>query len=156
MSSLTPPGLVGQMLTLVREEAYLWEIGNEVSEHLGGGRTVVHGPWRTEDCRAVLLRWFDAGWLDCVAVARTHTVRKPDEVRHHTYDTDWQKRATLVGTHWVLNRADARMLLDDPALWKQDGPGGPVCLSRTDATDDLRYEDWAALVADLAERSDGA
>jgi hypothetical protein len=149
MTSLTPPGLAGQMLTLVYEEAFLPEIGNEVTEYLGGGRTVVHGPWGIDECRAVLLRWFDAGWLDCVAVEQTHTVRKPEEVQHHRYDAEWQARATLVGSHWVLGRADARALIDDPALWSVDGPGAGVCLSRTDATDGLVYADWTAAVSDI-------
>jgi hypothetical protein len=137
------------MLTLVWEEAFLWEIGNEFTEYLGGGRTFVHGPWPVEDCRAVLLRWFDAGWLDCVAVERSHPVGKPDDLQHHTYDTDWQSRAALVGTYWVLDRTDARHLIENPDHWKQEGPGASVCLCRTDAADDLKYEDWAALVSDI-------
>ena len=90
MTSLTPPRLAGQMFTLVHEESFLWEIGGEVIELLGGGRSFVQGPWRVEDCRAVLLCWFDAGWLDGIAVAQSHTARKPAEIQHYTYDTDWQ------------------------------------------------------------------
>ncbi|SOD72077.1 hypothetical protein SAMN05892883_1512 [Jatrophihabitans sp. GAS493] len=137
------------MLTLVYEEAPFWEIGSPVTEYLGGDQTFVEGPWSIESCSAVLLRWFDAGWLHCIAVARSHTIRKPAEIHRYTYDADWQSRATLNKDYWVLQRSDARALVADPARWSTGGPDAGVCLCRTDATDSMTFAEWAAAVSDI-------
>lgn len=41
-----PSDLVRQMRVLVAEEAFLWGLTTRVTDYHGGGKRVVHGPWR--------------------------------------------------------------------------------------------------------------
>lgn len=53
---------VNEMYWLAHEEGYLWEAPLGAIDKLPSG-DVVHGPWRQEDCAAVLSAWHAAGLL---------------------------------------------------------------------------------------------
>jgi hypothetical protein len=145
LDSLTPPGLAGQLITLIYEEAYLAEVGEQVTEYLGDDRTVVHGPWDVVTCSRLLRRWFEAGWLELYAFASVDT------------DAPWRARTTVSGSNGefrTLDRSDTAALLADPATWSQDADGAGVMLCRTDATDGKVLDDWIALVADIEGTSE--
>jgi hypothetical protein len=136
--SLTRPGVVGETVVLIYEEAFLWEITIGMTEHVSQGRTFEHAERPAGICRELLLRWFDAGWLDCIAWTQ------------FTFQADWVSRAARDGDFYTLDRADARALLDNPALWLDEGPAAGVSLCRTDATDGFGFSNWARAVADIA------
>ena len=88
-----PSNLVRQMRVLIAEEAFLGDLTTQVTDYYGGGRKVVHGPWQAGDCQRVLLRWFDSGLIDCIAIAWA-TAKGSREVINYEYDASWRSRAT--------------------------------------------------------------
>src|ERR1700755_1484032 len=52
----------------VVEESPLWSLTARVVDHLGGGRTIEHGPWSPGECSMLLLRWFATGWLEFISL----------------------------------------------------------------------------------------
>jgi hypothetical protein len=136
------------MRLLIAEEAPLWDVTPEVTDYLGGGRTITHGPWRADDCRQILGRWFECGLIDCIAVSWATKVRS-DEVVHYEYDADWRTRATEDGQHLILARDDAGALLNDPSTWREDGVGAGVMLCASDQADGLSFDAWFDKLAGL-------
>jgi hypothetical protein len=108
-----PADLVSQMRAVIAEEAFLWELTEQMTDCYDGGKTVVHGPWQADDCRQVLLRWFDRGLLDCIAY-NWGTAAGTGEIVHYQYQASWRSRASDVGEHLILHRQDAPALLGDP------------------------------------------
>ncbi|MDG6106822.1 hypothetical protein Daura_29670 [Dactylosporangium aurantiacum] len=144
-----PSDLVQQLWLSVMEEVFLWNIGTLITDYRGGA-AVSYGPWAAEDCRLVLLRWFDRGLLDCVATRRATTVGT-GEVVHYEYEADWRDRATVHGQHLILARDDAGALLRDPGTWRTDGVGAGVMLCRSDDSDGWSFDDWFAALAGLPD-----
>ena len=92
MTSDDRSDLVSEMYALVREQAPLHEVTHEVRD-LVGETEVVHGPWRTSDCRSVLEPWHRAGWLELVADVR------PPSGAHRA---PWLEHARRDGAYLVL------------------------------------------------------
>ncbi len=143
-----PSDLVSQMRALVAEEAFLWELTQEMTDYLGAGTTVVHGPWQAEDCQRILLRWLDRGLVDCIAVAWA-TRLDSGEIVHYEYNAGWRSRATGVGQHLILDRDDAHALVGDTATWDREGAGAGVMLCESEATEGLSFDDWLEALAGL-------
>jgi hypothetical protein len=59
--------LVNEMYREIFEEAPLWSIGDSITDYLGRGETITHGPFSRAECSELLTRWYDLGWLDLVA-----------------------------------------------------------------------------------------
>ncbi len=150
MTRREPSDLVRQMRALIAEEAFVWGLTEQVTDYLGGGREVVHGPWQEGDCRRVLLRWFDTGLIECIAVAWGTTVGSGEIVRCE-YTASWRSRAAERGQFLVLDHADARALLADPAAWDREGAGAGVMLCESDAAEGLSFGDWLDALAGLPE-----
>ncbi|WP_322921025.1 hypothetical protein [Nocardioides renjunii] len=134
--------LVSEMFTLVMEQAALGEVTRAVTDLLGDGREVVHGPWQPDECRAVLEPWHQAGWLDLVADA---------EPPSGLADAPWRDRAARDGAYLVLDAADARALLAAPARWVAGTADGEVMLCVSDSGSAREYAEWLRLAGD-AER----
>jgi hypothetical protein len=145
-----PSGLVRPMRVLIAEEAFLWELIEQVTDYYGGGKKVVHGPWQAEDCQRVLLRWFDSQLIDCIAVAWV-TTKGSREIVRCEYNASWRSRATERGQFLILNREDARALLSDPATWDRQGAGAGVMLCESDAAEGLLFDDWLDALVGLPE-----
>lgn len=148
--SRAPSDLAREMRVLVAEEAFLWELTKEVTDYYGGGKTIVHGPWRAEDYQRILLCWFDRGFVDCIALAWA-TTKGSGEIVHYEYVASWVSRATEAGQHLTLDRADARALLGDPAAWDLEGVGAGVMLCESEAAEGLSFDDWFDALAGLPE-----
>ncbi len=144
-----PSDLVREMRILIAEEAFLWELTGQVTDYLGGCTSVVHGPWQPGDCRRVLLRWFDSGLIQCIADAWGTTGSR--EIVHFEHDASWRSRAAERGQFLILDREDARALLDDPATWDRDGAGAGVMVCESDAAEGLSFNDWLDALAALPE-----
>jgi hypothetical protein len=138
------------MRLLVAEEAPLWELTQQVTDYLGSGRTVAHGPWSADDCRQILGRWFECGLVECIAVSWATKVRS-DEVVHYEYDADWRTRATERGQYLVLARDDAGALLADPGTWRADGIGAAVMLCESDQAAGLSFDAWFDTLSGLPD-----
>ena len=138
------------MRGLIAEEAFLREVTHQVTDHYGGGKTVVHEPWQAEDCQRILLRWFDAGFVDCIAVAWA-TTKGSGEIVHYEYDASWRARATAVGQHLILDHEDARALSSDSETWDREGDGPGVMLCESDKAEGLSFDDWFDALAGLPE-----
>jgi len=145
-----PSDLVREMRILIAEEAFLWELTEQVTDYHGGGRSVVHGPWQAGDCRRVLLRWFDRGLIQCIADAWGKTAGSR-EIVHFEHDASWRSRAAERGQFLILDREDARALLDDPATWDREGAGAGVMVCESDATEGLSFGDWLDALTGLPE-----
>lgn len=145
-----PSDLVRQMRVLIAEEAFLWEITQQMTDYYGGGKTVVHGPWQVGDCQRILLRWFDCGLVDCIADAGV-TTGGSGEIVYYEHNASWRSRATEVGQHLILDRQDVRALLSDPATWDRVGAGSGVMLCPSDKAEGLSFDDWFAALAGLPE-----
>jgi hypothetical protein len=144
-----PSDLVSQMRVLIAEEAFLRELPQQMTDYYGGGgKTVVHGPWQAEDCQRILLRWFDRGLVDCIALA-WGTIVRSDEIVRYEYNASWRSQATEVGQHLILDREDARALLADTATWDTEGVGAGVMLSESEAADGMSFDDWFDTLAGL-------
>lgn len=141
-----PSDLVREMRALVAEEAFLWELTQQVTDYYGDAQVVVHGPWKAEDCQRILLRWFDAGLLDCTADAQ----RMPGASESNA---SWRARATEAGQHLILAREDARALLSDSTTWDQDGIGAAVMVCESDEADGVSFDDWFAALAGLPDHT---
>ncbi len=146
-----PSGLVRQMRALIAEEAFLGDLATQVTDYYGGGKKVVHGPWQAGDCQRVLLRWFDSGLIDCIAIAWAVTMGSREIVRYE-YNASWRSRATERDDGFLtLDREDARELLSDPATWGQEGAGAAVMLCESDAAEGLSFDDWLDALAGLPD-----
>jgi hypothetical protein len=139
------------MRVLVADEVPLWGITHQTTDYYGDGKTVVHGPWQAADCRQVLLRWFDNGFIECVAISWGTQVGSGDVV-HCEYDGDWRSRATESGQHLTLAQSDARALLSDPSTWEIDGVGSGVMLCASDSAYRLPFDGWFVELAGLPEQ----
>ncbi len=148
--SRPPSDLVRQMRVLIAEEAFLGELTKQVTDYHSGGKMVVHGPWQAGDCQRILLRWFDRGLVDCIAVAWA-TTKGSGEIVHYEYSASWRSQATEAGQYLTLDRADARALLGDPATWDPEDVGGGVMLCESEAAEGLSFDDWFDAVAGLPE-----
>lgn len=145
-----PSDLVRQMRALIAEEAFLWELTEQITDYYGGGKKVVHGPWQAGDCQRVLLRWLDSGLIDCIAAA-WDTTKGSREIIHDEYNASWQSPATERGQFLILEREDARALLSDPATWDRQSAGAGVMLCESDAAEGLSFDDWVDALVGLAE-----
>lgn len=121
------------MYTLVHEQAPLHELTAQVTDWLGEGREVVHGPWQPHECQSVLLPWHEAGWIELVAHAP-----HPVPVR----DAAWRDRATRVEAYLVLSAVDASALLRDPSRWTVDTADGHVMLCLSEEGSRHEYPEW--------------
>jgi hypothetical protein len=149
-SGRTPSDLVRQLRLLIAEEAFLWELTEQVTDYYNSDVRIAHGPWRATDCQQILSRWFDCGLIDCIAVSWATRVRS-DEVVHYDYGAGWRTRATETGQHLILAREDAGGLLIDPSTWHQEGIGAGVMLCQSDEADGLSFDDWIAKLAGLPD-----
>jgi hypothetical protein len=138
------------MRVLIAEEAYLWEIPEQITDYHGIGTAIVHGPWRPADCRQVLLRWFDTGLLECIALSAATEIGS-DEVVRYDDEAEWRVRAARQGQVLILAVEDARALLSDPSTWQREGVGAGVMLCHSDAADGLSFDDWFAGLAGLPD-----
>jgi hypothetical protein len=129
--------LVSQMYWNVREESPLWTLPDEITDYLGRGRTVVHGPFAPADCSRVLLRWFDAGWLDLIAYAN-HDLWPPGTA------AEWETSAVRQGQFLLLAHQDARTLLAAPKEWADPARGGEVMLCISDEGEEHPQPEWLA------------
>ena len=146
-----PSGLVRQMRVLIAEEAFLWDLTKQVTDYHGGGKRVVSGPWQAGNCQRVLLRWFDSGLIDCIAIAWAATMGSREIIRYE-YDASWRSRAAVSDDGFlVLGREDARALLSDPAAWGREGAGAGVMLCESDAAEGLSLDDWLDALAGLPD-----
>lgn len=127
--------LVAEMYALVREQAPLHEVTSQVTDVLGEGREIVHGPWQPSECQMVLLPWHRAGWIELIADADP-PLAFPDAA--------WRGRATREGCYLVLSDDDARNLLHDPARWLASTADGNVMLSCSDRGSRHEYPEWLA------------
>jgi hypothetical protein len=149
--SRAPSDLVRQMRVLIAEEAFLGELTKQVTDYHGGGKTVVHGPWQAGDCKRILLRWFDRGLVDCIAVTWA-TTKGSGEIVHYEYSASWRSRATEAGQYLTLDREDARALLGYPATGDHlEGVGAGVMLRESEAAEGLSFDDWFGALAGLPE-----
>jgi hypothetical protein len=137
------------MRILIAEEAFLWQLTEQVTDY-GTGTTVVHGPWQAADCQQVLTRWLDCGLIDCIATSWATKVRS-GEIVHYEYDADWRTRATEDGQHLILARDDAAALLSDPSTWRADGVGSGVMLCESRQAHGLPFDDWFDTLAGLPD-----
>ena len=151
MTRRAPSHLVRQMRVLVAEEAFLRDLAVQVLDYHGGGKRVVHGPWQAGDCRRVLLRWFDSGLIDCIAIARAAAVGSREIIRYE-YGAGWRSRAAEGDDGFLtLDREDARALLSDPATWGREGAGAGVMVCESDAAEVLSFDDWLDALAGLPQ-----
>lgn len=120
---LVPPeGLkefINAMGGSIDEREALWEAPLAVTE-LHANEVVVRGPWPASDCAAVFLCWFDEGWIDAFL---------PMETVSYWGDRGipWVSRLALSGEE-MLDRADARTVLEHSELWTADRVEGRVYL----------------------------
>lgn len=131
VNGLAPSDLVVQLRILIAEEAFLWQLAEEVADCY----------WQASDCQQILIRWLDCGLINCIATAWATKVRS-DEVVEYKYDLDWATRATQEGQHLVLARDDAAALLNDPSTWHADGAGAGVMLCESRHAHELPFDDW--------------
>jgi hypothetical protein len=114
--------LIDQMRLAAFEEAMLSELPAGAIDD-PGGLNVVHGPWELAHCSAVLMCWFNLGWVALyLPVIPAEWAVPPAE---------WESR-TSPGPHRMLDERDARALLSDPALWTMERADGFVCLTLTE------------------------
>ncbi|MFN8051872.1 MAG: hypothetical protein U0Q22_10570 [Acidimicrobiales bacterium] len=116
---------LAQMRLSAFEEAPLWEIAIG-SVDLLTDRRVVHGPWRREDCSAVLVNWAAAGLL---GVYRPAIAGQRDDYR--------------------LTADEATTLLTDTAAWNDHGVGWLVV---TENGERLTCAEWVAQAPDFGNR----
>ena len=128
------------MHALVWEEAFLHEVTSQVTDMLGEGREVVHGPWTESECQSVLIPWHAAGWIELIADV--------DPPRHLTAAA-WRDQASRTGAFFVLSANDAADLLGDPTRWVVGTADGHVMLCRTNDGDSREYAEWVALVREV-------
>lgn len=125
---------LGQMVLAVYEEAPLHEVPLGSVDHLpGGDRT--HGPWLPARCSALLLHWFDSGWVEL------YLPELPKAWQRSISQSEWSARTTA-GPHHMLASADARTVLADPDLWQLDRLEGFVCLTVADSAPPLGSSLW--------------
>ena len=86
-----------QMSMLVFEEAGVWETPWE-STVVRSGSTEAHGPWPSEACSWMLLRWFDAGWLSLYR-------RRPNDDQPHDLPPDEARAALAAVDEWAPSTA---------------------------------------------------
>ena len=144
-----PSDLVKEMRTSVAEEVFLRDLPDQVTDYCRDGRTVVHGPWRAEDCQRVLLRWFDRGLIDCYAYPWDTTKESAETV--HQEEAGWRSRATLRGQFLILDLDDARGILTGTSAWDREGAGDEVMLAASDSAAGLPFDDWVAALDGLPE-----
>ena len=150
MNGCVPSDLVLQTRILIAEEAFLWQLTEQVTDYDGAETTVVRGPWQAGDCQQVLTRWLDCGLINSIATSWATKVRS-DEVVHFEYDADWATRTTQDSQHLVLARDDARALLSDPSTWRADGVGAGVMLCESRQAHELPFDDWFDKLAGLPD-----
>jgi hypothetical protein len=103
-------------------------------DHLPGGDRR-HGPWLPARCPALLLHWFDSGWVELYLPAL------PEALQRSVGQAEWRAR-TSAGPHHMLASADARTVLADPGLWQLDRPEGFVRLTLADSAPPLGSSLW--------------
>jgi hypothetical protein len=86
-----------QMSMLVFEEAGVWEAPSQ-STAVRSDSTEIHGPWPSEACSRILLRWFDAGWL---GVYRRH----PSDEEPQNLPPDAARAALVAVEDWAPSTA---------------------------------------------------
>ncbi len=122
------------MHLLVVEESPLWSVPTGVTDHLGDGRTVSHGPWSAPECSALLGRWLAAGWLELYL---------PDLPEGWNLQrAEWLSRANRRAKFLMLDTNDSEELLAAPDRWIVGSIDGQVCLCRSDAGMDHTASEW--------------
>lgn len=138
--------LVSEMHALVWEESPLHEVTSQVVDHLGDDRKVVHGPWSTAECQAILIPWLTAGWIDLIADADPLPAWNLTPV-------GWRSRATRSEAFLILSAQDAGDLLRDPTRWTVGTADGHAMLSRTEEGDRHEFREWRQLAERARDRS---
>ena len=70
------------MYRAVTEEASLAEVPVGVTDFLGNGGQIVHGPWEPAKCSAHLLRWLEEGLIELFDEREGHPTNRPDLPGH--------------------------------------------------------------------------
>lgn len=121
----------------VIEEASLAGIARGVTDHLGEGRTVVHGPWDPAACSARLVEWFDRGLIELYDAREGHPTNRPDipgppDTRHGPTGVvpAWRTRELLADwQHWGDDDdlwLSLRLVVTDRGMQELGEPAGPT------------------------------
>ncbi len=130
--------LVEEMYDRVLEESFLFELSLPSTTVLSRRRTIVNGPFPLESCSAVLIHWFDSGWLDLL------TASHPESWLEGLPSKGWEGRlvARADADYAALAEDDARLLLIDPTRWAKETRDGLVMLGTSAAGSQVPWQQW--------------
>ena len=149
MNARRPSVFADEMLTLVYEGASLWEFPLPMIRRTPGGSVVpIHGAWDPDRCGAVLLRWFEAGWIVCTACVGG--IDGDGQFVRTEYVGDWTTRAKVENGFFILDPQDARSVLLGFAAWAS-GPDRHIQFEVEDEYSARSTADWLALLDGLPE-----